>query len=164
MTSVTLQFSRPDFASEQPWNRLISEGICKETRSEICHVDAVMPEGTLIGAHIGGGIQERPADYQKWGLRIRVTIPATEGQASIFYAYARAMLGTKYDVKDIFGIALSDARLHDANKMICSGFATVATLKAALGRVAKDWWLISPEELRIAWTAFAGAIEARTEG
>lgn len=162
MANVTLQFSRPDFGSERSWDRLISEGICKETRSEICHVDVMAPEGTLIGAHIGGGIQERPNDYEKWGLRIRVTVPASDEQAAAFHAYVRSMIGTPYDVKDILGIALGDSRLHDAGRMICSGFASVAIdEKSHIVRVAKDHWQVSPEELRIALTAVPGAVEER---
>jgi hypothetical protein len=165
MTAVTFQFSRPDFQGEEPWKRLISQAICKETRSEICHVDIVTLQGYLIGAHMSDGIQLRAPDYQKWGLRIQVTIPATEEQADKLYAYARTMLGTRYDVKAILGIALGDADLHDASKMICSGFAAVAVdEKAGLVRIAKDHWQVSPEELRIALTAQSGAVEKRIEG
>lgn len=165
--TITLQFSRPDFASEKPWDRLISEAICRETRAEICHVDAVMPKAdgsyTLIGAHIGGGIQERPADYQKWGLRIRVTIPCTQAQADGFYEYVRSMIGTPYDVKSIIGIALDDSRLHDASKMICSAFLKFAVDdKMHIVRVAKNYWETSPDFLRGCVTVVGE--EVRIEG
>jgi hypothetical protein len=165
MASVTLQFSRPDLEKEKWSQRIVSEGIMKETRSEICHVDIVTPEGTLIGAHIEDGIRERQPDYQAWGLRIRVTIPATEEQAAKLYAYARSMIGTPYDSKDILGIALGDARLHDSAKMICSGFASEAIdTQSGIVRVAKDHWQVSPEELRMVLASQPGAVEQRIEG
>lgn len=143
-------------------DRAISGSICKETRSEICHVDIVTPEGTLIGAHIKGGIQERPADYETWGLRLRVTLQVSEEKAATFHAYARSMIGTPYDSRDIFGIALGDARLHVDGKMICSQFAAVASDdKSGIVLVDKDKWQVSPEELRLAWSAQPGAIRER---
>lgn len=166
MKTITFQFSRPDFTSERLADRIISEGICKETRSEICHVDFVTPDGTLIGAHINGGVQERKPDYEKFGLRIQVTIPATEDQAAAALAYARSKIGTAYDSKDIAGIAFGDARLHDSSKLICSclGSDIVDNSQYRIVRVAKDHWQVSPEELRIALTAFPGAVEKRIEG
>ena len=164
-STVTLQFSRPDPHAEGFMDRAISAAICKETRSEICHVDIEMPGGTLVGAHIRDGIQERPADYERWGLRIRVTIPVSLKQQDDLYRYALSMVGTGYDALDIAGIALGDARLHAEGKMICSGFGAVAVdEKAHIVRVAKDHWQVSPEELRLVVTAISGAMETRIEG
>lgn len=161
---VVLQFSRPDPASESIAQRIISAGICKETRSEICHVDIEMPDGTLIGAHMPDGIQCRKPDYEAWGLRIRVYVPVAPYQAENFYQYARAKVGTPYDPKSIAGIALGDSDLHDSHKLICSAFAALDADIHGVVRVAKDYWMVSPEELRIAATATYGAIEQRVEG
>lgn len=159
---VTLQFSRPDFASESFMDRAVSEAICKETRSEICHVDIMTPAGTLIGAHAQGGIQERPADYEKWGLRLRVSLQVRSAQAQSFYDYAHSMIGTRYDQKDILGIALGDARIHVDGRMICSQFGALASDdKSNIVRVDKDKWQVSPEELRLIWSAQPGAMRER---
>jgi hypothetical protein len=161
---IILQFSRPDDAQRDAHSRMISAAICKVTRSEICHVDIEMPEGTLIGAHIEDGIQERPANYQAWALRIRVAVPATEAQQKDVYDFARRKIGTEYDVESIMGIAAGDARFHDPNKLICSSFLKLAVDAPRVVRVAKDYWQVSPEELRIAATATYGAIEQRVVG
>jgi hypothetical protein len=162
---IVLQFSRPDDFGRSPHSRMISAAICKATRSEICHVDIEMPGGSLIGAHIEDGILERPFNYQPWALRIRVAIPTTSGQQQDVYAYARSKIGTPYDVESIIGIASGDARFHDPGKLICSSFAALAVdLKSRIVRVAKDYWQVSPEELRIAATATFGAIERRVDG
>lgn len=166
MASLTFQFSRPDFKSEGLLDRAVSEGICKETRSEICHVDFMTPEGTLIGAHCSDGVQERQPNYEKFGLRIRVSFLVAESEAAAAMAYAKSKIGTKYDSKDIAGIALGDARIHDGSKLICSEFASDILDNATfrIVRIAKDHWQVSPEELRIALTALPGAIEQRIEG
>jgi hypothetical protein len=169
MASVTFQFSRPDLECETTWNRVVSQGICKMTRSEICHVDLVVPQPdglyTLMGAHIDGGYQERKPDYQKWGLRIRVTVPCTAEQEAEVYAAAKAMLGIPYDTTDIEGIAFGNSALHVDGKLICSGAAAILIdEKGKILRVAKVHWQVSPEELRIAMTAYQGATEERIEG
>jgi hypothetical protein len=169
MATVTFQFSRPDLSCETTWNRVVSEGICKMTRSEICHVDLVdiKADGsyTLLGAHIDGGFQERGPDYQKWGLRIRVTVPCSDEQEAMVCAAAHAMIGTPYDTADIEGIAFGNSALHVDGKLICSGAGSILIdEKSKILRVAKVHWQVSPEELRIAMTAFPGAVETRIEG
>lgn len=162
MTTVALQFSRPEFSSEGFMNRLVSQAICKETRSEICHVDILTPNGTLIGAHAQGGIQERSPDYEKWGLRIRVILQVPEEKARAFYGYVRSMIGTPYDQKDILGIALGDARIHQDGRMICSQFGALASDdKSGIVLVDKDKWQVSPEELRMVWSSQPGATRQR---
>ena len=162
---ITLQFSCPDLASESALQRIITDGIIKETRSEICHVDIETPEGTLIGAHIEDGIRERPHDYQAWGIRLRYTIPTSQEQAELALAYARRMIGTAYDVRSIFGICLGDARLHDASRLICSSFAATAVDDASgIVKVDKVKCLVSPEELRMVVAAVVGAVFVRVDG
>jgi hypothetical protein len=166
MNLITFQFSRPDTNSEKFLNRLITEGIDKLTRAEISHVDFVTPEGTLIGAHIEGGVQERPADYAKFGLRIRVTFPVTDDQADAALAYARSKIGTRYDAEGILGIAIGDSRLHNAHDLICSclGSNIVDNEQYRIVWVANDHWLVTPNELRMVLTSQPGATEERIQG
>jgi hypothetical protein len=161
---IVLQFSRPDPDSQDLKSRIISAGICEDSHAEICHVDLEV-DGKLIGAHMPDGIQERSPDYQTWGLRIRVIVPVTSLQKMRFDSYALSMIGTPYDLESIFSIALNDGRLHDASKLICSAFGTRAVdHTSGIVRVAKNYWMVSPEELRLVVTAIPGAIEQRVEG
>ena len=129
------------------------------TRSEICHVDNVIGD-QLIGAHMPDGIQARGPEYEVWGKRIRVYIPCTKAQKAAYEAYVRSMIGTPYDLKSIFGIALDQSSLHDAGKLICSAFGKLAVdEKSGIVNVRKTYYLTSPEELRIADSATYGAIE-----
>jgi hypothetical protein len=164
--TLTFQFSSPALSSEKLLDRMVTEGIEKLTRGEISHVDYVTPQGTLIGAHLNGGVQERAADYEKFGLRIRVTVPVTAEQAAAALAYARSKIGTSYDAEDILGIAIGDSRLHDAHDLICSCLAAniLDNEIYRIYRVAKVHWQVSPEELRFALTMLPGAVEERIEG
>jgi len=166
MKTITFQFSQSDTSSEKFLDRLVTKGIDKLTRSEISHVDFVTPEGTLIGAHITGGVQERPADYEKFGLRIQVIVPVTDWQQTAALEYARSKIGTKYDAEDILGIAIGDSRLHEAKDLICSclGSNIVDNEKFRIVWVAKDHWLVTPDELRMVLTSQPGAAEKRIEG
>jgi hypothetical protein len=161
---IILQFSRPDFSSEGFINREIAQGILDLTRAEICHIDHDI-DGKLIGAHMPDGIQERAPDYEVWGKRIRVYIPATPVQKAAHVSYVRSMIGTPYDLKSIFGIALNQSALHEAGKLICSAFGKLAVdEKSGIVTVRKTYYLTSPEELRIAASATFGAIEQVVEG
>lgn len=168
MSQIVLQFSRPDFGSENILDKIISEGICKDTISEICHVDAVVPHvggpETLIGAHIQDGIRERSQFYQNWGIRIRVSVPCTDEAAAQFHGFIISKIGCPYDAMDIVGLALHDGRIHNPMRLICSSFMTQAVTQAGIIRVAKDDWLVTPEELRLCATATAGATEQRIVG
>jgi hypothetical protein len=161
---IVLQFSCPDFSREGFVNREISKGICDKTCSEICHVDMEI-DGKLIGAHMPDGIQERDPAYEVWGKRIRVYVPATKLQKAAYESYVRSMIGTPYDLKSIFGIALN-SNLHDQGHLICSAFGKLAVddKPPCIVIVRKTYYLTSPEDLRIAASATYGAIEQRVEG
>ena len=72
------------------------------------HVEARMPDGTLLGAHANGGVQARPHDYDKseFTRELYVSIPATPAQTDAFHSFLRAQVGKPYDFLAIAGIAL----------------------------------------------------------
>jgi hypothetical protein len=104
-------------------------------------------------------------DCSREGKRIRVYVPATKLQKAAYESYVRSMIGTPYDLKSIFGIALN-SNLHDQGHLICSAFGKLAVDDKPPGIVIvrKTYYLTSPEDLRIATSATYGAIEQRIEG
>jgi uncharacterized protein YycO len=67
------------------------------------HVEAVMPDETLLGAHIDGGVQARPAGYDR-GTATRelfAHLPATTPQDAAFHTFLRAQIGKPYDITAI---------------------------------------------------------------
>jgi len=73
------------------------------------HAEAVMPDASLLCAHIDGGVQARPHGYDAaTTTRERIaTIAMTPDQAQRFYAFLRAQLGKPYDMRVIEQIAAS---------------------------------------------------------
>jgi len=72
------------------------------------HVEALMPDGTLLGAHAQGGVQARPNGYDKteFTRELYVSIPATPAQTDAFHSFLRAQVGKPYDFRAIAGLAL----------------------------------------------------------
>lgn len=72
------------------------------------HAEALMPDGTLLGAHINGGVLARPRDYDKGSFtrELFVEVPATAAQTFAFGAFVRSQIGKPYDGLAIAGIAL----------------------------------------------------------
>jgi hypothetical protein len=100
------------------------------------HVEALMPDGTLLGAHYDGGVQARAHDYDagKFSRDLFVQIPAPPEMSDAFHSFLRAQLGKPYDVQAILAFLTrrdwqqSDAwfcsELQAAALVHCGFFAT----------------------------------------
>lgn len=114
------------------------------------HTEAVMPDGTLLGAHYKGGVQARPAAYDV-GLYTKdliVELPADEAMTDRFHAFMRAQLGKPYDVEAIAAfVARRNWERPDA--WFCSEL--VAAALVACGwftyRLATEFNHITPRDL-----------------
>ena len=62
------------------------------------HVDAVLPDGRMLGAH-ADGVQILPADYDtgRFVKELRIPIIAYDFQAKKFYDFLMAQVGKPYD-------------------------------------------------------------------
>lgn len=67
------------------------------------HTEAVMPDGMLLGAHIDGGVMERPTGYDlaEFTHQQFVDLPADDGMVGRFNEFLRAQVGKPYDVSAI---------------------------------------------------------------
>jgi hypothetical protein len=76
------------------------------------HTEALMPDGTLLGAHVDGGVQARAHDYDKgrFTREAYVSIPADAAMTDAFHAFLRAQLGRPYDVDAILAFVLQPKR------------------------------------------------------
>lgn len=97
------------------------------------HVDAIMSDGTLIGARsdrIGGkpsGVQSRPADYENWIKRTIVSLEVTPQQHAIGEQFLLSTIGSGYDKDDILSLILGRP-YHASGHWICS-WLMIAWLK-----------------------------------
>ena len=105
-------------------NDLISNAIrAYEHDGWATHVEAVMPDGSLLGAHLDGGVMARAVDYDK-GTRTReliVELCEDDSHCALtgnvpqeiaripdrFHAFLRAQVGKPYDMTAIMGLALN---------------------------------------------------------
>lgn len=99
------------------------------------HAEAVMPNGNFFGAHLTGGVKERPAGYDEATIAIEpatgkkreffLTLPATSAEDQIFYDYLRKHEGEAYDWRAILGFIVPEHE-HTVNHVICSALITLA--------------------------------------
>ena len=98
----------------------VSWAIRRVTFSEFSHVELVTDTG-YIGAHSDGGVQERQSGYCAPLFERRYALPVTETQYRMAMAYARGMIGTPYNFKDIAGL-LFHHNWSTPKRVICSMF------------------------------------------
>lgn len=95
------------------------------------HVDALLPDGSLLGARndaVGGkppGVQIRPPEYAKWVRRAIVELPCSTTDASLWQSWLVSQIGRKYDKSAILGF-LTGKEDHTNGYWICSALQTGA--------------------------------------
>jgi hypothetical protein len=95
----------------------------RESEGPVSHAEAVMADGSIIGAYSPGGVLHQPNDFDKTStLQIFVDLPMTpemygHWEAGLEYRVANHW---QYDRKAILGFIFFDGHLHDAHKVICS--------------------------------------------
>jgi hypothetical protein len=119
------------------------------------HTEAVMPDGTLLGAHYDGGVQARPKGYDAGTMQreLIVSLPTDATTEQKFLDFLRAQLGKPYDVEAIAAlVAERDWRKPDA--WFCSELQAAA-LEAAgyMLPLAADVAKITPRDLLILLSA-----------
>ena len=163
MSALVLQFCRFDSLV----GRLVDFG----THGTVGHVDIVLPDGSLLGAqHEPGlgrrpsGVQVRPANYgDTCGMagRVWVSLETTDECALSSMVWARAQIGAEYDTRAIEGIAL-DEDWSTPGKLICSGLAAGFLTQPSVPFIgyplAKNWRIITPEELLLICSAFGPVV------
>ena len=95
----------------------------------VSHVDAVMPDGTLLGARQDGGVKIRPAGYETFSRMIRVTLPCSDIQETEFYSFLTSQLGKPYDETAILAFA-ANRNWQDEDSWFCSELQTAALVAA----------------------------------
>lgn len=127
MSVITLQFVLGSGIS--------SSSIAWFSQGHFSHVDAVLSDGSLLGARsdvCGGkpaGVQIRPPNYEKWQKQTRFTIPCTPGQYGAWEAFLLKQEGLPYDKKAIYAF-VTDRNWREPDAWICSELQSAA-LEAA---------------------------------
>jgi uncharacterized protein YycO len=91
------------------------------------HAEALMPDGTLLGAHADGGVQARNHDYDagKFTKELYVSIPATPAMTDSFHSFLRSQIGKPYDFEAIAGI-VAQRNWRNDDSWFCSELVAAA--------------------------------------
>ena len=110
---------------------LSSDVIAWFSQGHFSHVDFVMPDGSLLGARddsVGGqqpGVRIRPPGYVKFALRVVMTIPCSEDQATKYCAFLKDQVGKPYDTEAIWAFAFN-RNWRETDSWICSELQSAA--------------------------------------
>src|SRR6476660_9668360 len=115
MSSIRLQF-----ATE---NNIASWTLHWFDHTWCSHVDAVMPEGGLLGAKYCGGVCIRP--NEGFTKTLMVELPTTQEICEDFYQFCRSQLGKPYDVLAITAFAFG-REWRDNSDWFCSELIAAA--------------------------------------
>lgn len=89
------------------------------------HVDAILPDNTLLGARSDGGVQIRPPNYTKFTRTQIVSIPIDDKP---FLEFLHAQVGKPYDSTAIFAFAF-DRDWREDDSWFCSELQAAALEK-----------------------------------
>jgi hypothetical protein len=92
------------------------------------HVEAVTPDGYYLGAHLSGGVQKRPKNYDAtdFSHELFLTLDGvTDAQSAAFYSFLESHIGEPYDWKAILGFLIPEHE-HTLDHAICSALITLA--------------------------------------
>lgn len=109
-TTLTIQLSAN--------NSIISKMIRWVTRGDFNHVEIVMPNSILIGAHLHGGIKKTIFNAKDFSKIKRYEIAVSQETIN----WVQKQQGRKYDLLAIAGFILK-IPMHENTASICSEFA-----------------------------------------
>ena len=138
---------------------IISQAIIAQSKTAMpftpSHVEAVSADGlSYIGAHISGGIQSRPKDYDAGQFAHELFLEPVPNvtdhycQDQMFDLFMKTKIGEPYDWHAIVGFIIPE-HFHTPNTAICSAVCTLALRACGWLQwpVAAPAHLISPRDL-----------------
>lgn len=141
---------------------LSSRAIAWFSAGHFSHVDALLPDGSLLGARddaVGGrapGVRIRPPDYVRWTRRVVMAVPASAVQTDMFYAFLHRQLGKPYDSAAIWAFAFN-RNWREPDSWICSELQSAAGEHAGiLPRLYLAANKITPVSCALAFSAVGG--------
>lgn len=144
---------------------LSSQAIAWFSAGHFSHVDAVLPNGMLLGARsdsVGGkpaGVQIRPPNYVKWQRRTVMVVPATSVQTKAFYDFLNAQVGKPYDDAAIWAFFFN-RNWREADSWICSELVSAAGEACAVfDKLYLAANKITPVSCALAYSAVGGMVE-----
>lgn len=111
-------------------NRFFSKLTRWITRGNFGHVDIVLPNTMLLGAHIFGGVKQIEYHVKNYSATRRFELCISNEN----YQTMLEKQGNSYDAKAIFGFIFKSKLLENPHKYICSEFAWKYAIRNAIGK------------------------------
>ena len=128
------------------------------------HVDAVLADGSLLGARddsVGGqpsGVWVRPANYEKWEVQDVYHLESTAVQELVFYEYIKGQVGKPYDSRAIWGFALG-TYWRDPDAWFCAELHAAAIEWALKLHLVLANSKITPSDLALVVSALGAKVD-----
>lgn len=111
--SIVMQFVACDDIGSNIIKRF-SRGWCS-------HVDAVLPDGRLLGARFDGGVAIRAPDYEVFARKLQVRLQTADEVVTAFHDALYSQIGKPYDKTAIVAFAL-DRNWQEDDSWMCSEY------------------------------------------
>lgn len=135
---AVIQFSNRKF-------NIFSLAIRLLTFSNFSHVDAVLPDGRLLGATFKKGVHVHHTKYSSI-KRFKINFD-NDIQVEAFYEFLRQQIGKKYDVLSLFGFILRNRKWHEEEKWFCSELIAAAAEYAGVQLVRYQTNRVTPMDI-----------------
>lgn len=137
---------------------IVSRAIRWLTHSWCSHVDIVMPDGSLLGAHLQTGVLVRPAGYAPFTQARILGLPAGKTTTDHFYDFSLSQVGKPYDLTAILAF-VANREWQTPDRWFCSELIAAALSEAKFFThpLATAANLISPADLYLVCSAFSPA-------
>lgn len=116
---------------------LSSRAIAWFSAGHFSHVDAILPDGSLLGSRsdricgIEPGVRIRPAFYEVWRSRVVIELPCGYDQERAYYGFLHRQIGKPYDHTAIWGFA-AGRNWREDDSWFCSELQASALERAVL--------------------------------
>lgn len=114
------------------------------------HAEALMPDGTLLGAHADGGVMARDHDYDKgkFTREMYVSIPTDPAMTDGFHNFLRKQVGKPYDFLAIAGLA-AQRDWQEPDSWFCSELCAAALADCGYfpQHLATEFTHVTPRDL-----------------
>lgn len=126
------------------------------------HVDAVLPDGRLLGSRLSGGVVARPADYDQGGFSRQqiVRLNSTQFQQDVFYSYLDSQLGKPFDALAILSF-ISGRDWQSPDSWFCAELIASAFVACGLfpNNLAVGLNHITPRDVLLLISAMKGCTD-----
>ena len=114
------------------------------------HVEAVMPDGTLLGAHVKDGVQSRSSTYdaKQFTRQLFVELPADDAMTETFHKFLKEQIGKPYD-KTAIAAFVARRNWQEGDSWFCSELQAAALVHCGWfsSPLATEFNHITPRDL-----------------